>query len=51
MKIKVKEVEHDKLRYVEMTSGAKQKFGGRVTDCNINLEYFVTKANLYVTIL
>jgi hypothetical protein len=49
--IKVKEVEQDEFRYVEMASGAKQKVGGRVTDCRINLGDFVMKSDLYVTIL
>jgi hypothetical protein len=49
--IKVKVVEQDKFRYVEMTSGAKQKVGGKVMDCSINLGEFVMKANLYITIL
>jgi hypothetical protein len=49
--IKVKEVEHDDFIYVEMASGAKQKFGGRVTGYRINLGDFVTKFDLYVTIL
>jgi hypothetical protein len=34
-----------------MTLGSKHKFGGKVTDCSINLGYFVTKSNLYITIL
>jgi CRISPR/Cas system-associated protein endoribonuclease Cas2 len=34
-----------------MTSGEKQKVGGKFTDYLINLGYFVTKANLYVIIL
>jgi hypothetical protein len=34
-----------------MALGAKQKVGGRVTDCSIDLGYFVMKANLYVMIL
>ena len=34
-----------------MASGAKQKVGGKVTGCTINLGEFVTKANLYVMIL
>jgi hypothetical protein len=34
-----------------MASGAKQKVGGKVTDCSINLGDFVTKVDLYVTIL
>jgi hypothetical protein len=50
-RIKVKVVEQDEFRYVEMASGAKQKVGGKVMDCSINLGDFVTKENLYVTIL
>jgi hypothetical protein len=50
-RIKVKEVEKDEFRYVEMESGAKQKVGGKVTYCSINLGDFVMKANIYVTIL
>ena len=34
-----------------MASGAKQKVGGKVTGCALNLEVFVTRVNLYVTIL
>jgi hypothetical protein len=34
-----------------MASGAKQKVGGKVTGCSLNLGEFVTRANLYVTIL
>ena len=34
-----------------MASGAIQKVGGRVIGCTLNLGEFVTKANLYVTIL
>jgi hypothetical protein len=34
-----------------MSLGAKQKLGGSVTGCHINLGYFVMKSNLYVTIL
>jgi hypothetical protein len=34
-----------------MASGAKQKVGGKVTNCSINLGEFLTKANLYVMIL
>jgi hypothetical protein len=49
--IKVKEVEQDDFRHVQMTFGAKQKVGGKVKDCNINLGDFVTSVNLYVTIL
>jgi hypothetical protein len=49
--IKVKVVEHDEFRFVEMASGAKQKFGGKITSCTLNLGDFVTRANLYVTTL
>ena len=49
--IKVKVVEQDEFRYIEMVSGAKHKVGGKVMDCSINLGDFVTKENLYVTIL
>ena len=34
-----------------MASGAKQKIGGRVTGCILNLGEFVTRANLYIMIL
>jgi hypothetical protein len=34
-----------------MASGAKQKVGGKVTGCILNLGEFFTKANLYITIL
>jgi hypothetical protein len=50
-KIKVNAGEYDEFRYVEMDSGAKQKVGGRVRNCYINLGYFVTNSHLYVTIL
>jgi hypothetical protein len=50
-RIKVKAVEQDEFRYVEMASGAKQKVGGKVMDCSINLGDFVMKENLYVTML
>jgi len=50
-KIKVKEVDKNMFRYIEMALGAKQRVGGKVTDCSINLGDFVTKAKLYVTIL
>jgi hypothetical protein len=49
--IKVKEVEQDEFRYVELASGAKQKVGGKVKDCNINLGEFVASVNLFVTTL
>jgi hypothetical protein len=50
-RIKVKAVEQDEFRYVEMALGSKQKDGGRVSDYLINLGDFVMKSNLYVTIL
>jgi hypothetical protein len=50
-RIKVKEVDKNKFRYIEMALGAKHKVGGKVIDYSINLGDFVTKANLYVTIL
>jgi hypothetical protein len=49
--IKVKAVEQDDFSFVEMALGAKQKVGGKVAGCSLNLGYFVTKANLYVLIL
>jgi hypothetical protein len=48
---KVKELEQDEFRYVEIASGAKKKVGGKLKDCNINLGDFVKNVNLYVTIL
>jgi hypothetical protein len=50
-RIKVKEVKQDEFIFVEMASGAKQKVGGKVTGCILNLGEFVIRANLYVTIL
>jgi hypothetical protein len=50
-RLKFKEVEQDEFRYAKMTSGAKQKVGGKVKDCNINLGDFITNVNLYVTVL
>jgi hypothetical protein len=47
----VKTVQQDEFRLVEMASGAKQKVGGKVKDCNINLGDFITSVNLDVTIL
>jgi hypothetical protein len=46
-----KAVEQDDFSFVEMASGAKQKVGGKVTGCALNLGEFVTRVNLYVTIL
>jgi hypothetical protein len=34
-----------------MSSRAKQKVGGKVTDCSLNLGQFFTRTNLYVMIL
>jgi hypothetical protein len=50
-RIKVKAVKQDDFIFVEMASGAKQKVGGRVMGCILNLGDFVTRANLYVMIL
>jgi hypothetical protein len=50
-RIKVKAVEQDKFSFVEMDSGAKQKVGGNVTGCALNLRVFVTRVNLYIMIL
>jgi hypothetical protein len=50
-RIKVKAVEQDEFSFMEMASGAKQKVGGKVTGCALNLGEFVTRVNLYVTIL
>jgi hypothetical protein len=50
-RITVKEVEQDEFIFVEMASGAKQKVGGKVMGCTLNLGEFFTRANLYVMIL
>ena len=50
-RIKVKAVKQDEFSYVEMATGVKQKVGGKVMDCSLNLGDFVMKVNLYVTIL
>ena len=50
-RIKVKKVEHDDFSFVEMASGAKQKVGGNVMGCTLNLGEFVIRANLYIMIL
>jgi len=47
--IKVKVVEQDEFRYVQLASGAKQKVGGKVKDCHINLGDFVANVKIYVT--
>jgi hypothetical protein len=49
--IKVKAVEQDEFSFVEMASGAKQWVGRKVTGCSLNLGDFVTRTNLYITIL
>jgi hypothetical protein len=49
--IKVKTVEQDEFIFVEMSSGAKQKVGGKVMGCSLNLREFFTRDNLYVMIL
>jgi hypothetical protein len=50
-RIKVKAFEQDKFSFIEMALGEKQKVGGKVSDCILNLGEFVTRANMYVTIL
>jgi hypothetical protein len=50
-RIKVKAVEQDEFSFVEMASGAKHKVGGKVTGYALNVGEFVTRVNLYVTIL
>jgi hypothetical protein len=50
-RIKVKSFEQDEFSLVEMASRAKQKVGGKVTGCVLNLGEFVTRANLYATTL
>jgi hypothetical protein len=49
--IKVMAVKLDEFIFVEMASRAKQKVGGKVTGCILNLGEFFTRANMYVTIL
>jgi hypothetical protein len=46
-----KVVVQDEFSFIEMASEAKQKVGGKVTGCALNLGEFVTRVNLYVTIL
>jgi hypothetical protein len=50
-RIKVKAVEQDEFSFMEMASRAKQKVGGKVTGCALNLGEFVLRDNLYVIIL
>jgi hypothetical protein len=47
----VKVVEQDEFIYVELASGAKQKVGGKVRDCKINLDECVASVNIFVTTL
>jgi hypothetical protein len=49
--IKVKVIEQVEFSFIEMASRAKQKVGGKVTGYTLNLGDFVTRANLYITIL
>jgi hypothetical protein len=49
--IKVKAVEKAEFSFVKMPLGSKQKVGGNITGCILKLGEFVTRANLYVTIL
>jgi hypothetical protein len=46
-----KAVVQDEFSFTGMASEAKQKVGGRVTSCALNLREFVTRVILYVTIL
>jgi hypothetical protein len=47
----LKAVVQDKFSFIERASEANQKDGGRVTGCALNQGEFVTRDNLYVTIL
>jgi hypothetical protein len=50
-RIKVKPIKQDEFSFMEIASEAKQKVGGKVTGCALNLGEFVMRVNLYVTIL
>jgi hypothetical protein len=50
-RIKVKAIEQNKFSLVEMDSKSKQKVGGNITGCSLNLGEFVTRDNLYVMTL
>jgi hypothetical protein len=39
-RIKVNEVEHDEFIFVEMDLGSKQKVGGNIVGCTLNLREF-----------
>jgi hypothetical protein len=41
----------DEFSFTGMDSEAKQEVGGKVMGCALNLGEFVTRVNLYVTIL
>ena len=44
-RIKVKAVEQDEFSFVEMASGAKQKVGGKVMGCALNLGELLRESN------
>jgi hypothetical protein len=50
-RFKVKEVKQDDFIFIEISSRTKQKVGENFMSCIHNLGEFVTRANLYVTIL
>jgi hypothetical protein len=50
-RIKIKAVMQDEFKYVEMASSVKHKVARKVTCYSLNLGDFVTKVDLYVTIL
>jgi len=50
-RINVKEVKDDEFIFVETPFGAKQKVGGKVTGCILNMGEFFARSNLYITIL
>ena len=46
-----KAVEQDEFSFVEMALGAKQKVGGKVMGCILNMGELFTKDDLYIMIL
>ena len=46
-----KAVVQDEFSFIERALETKPKVGGKVTGCALNLGDFVTRVNLYVTIL
>ena len=50
-RIKVKVVKDEEFIFVEIALGAKQKVGGKVMGCALNLGEFVMRAKLYIKIL